>query len=235
MFRAQNDMPEPMTIIGPPGIERFIRHTLDDLRYHVNFKIEFVEWQSRAESLAWTWDGVRLTWAPLMHSTFCLGYRLEEPPRPGKFHTERASAIGVPQGPLYGRLQANQPVQLPSGRIVQPQEVLGPPRRGRVIAFATDTRPCPALEDLLNGVDLAFVEGMFTQEHESDAVEKEHMTAAEAAKTAATARVSRLVLVHISPRYTKNDEAVLEEQAKQFFPNTEVGRALASYTVPLPD
>lgn len=235
MFRAQNDNPGPLTIIGPPGIARFVRHTLEDLRYHINFKLNFIEWRKDAPELAWTWHGVRILWKELYHSTFCLGYRIEELTRPGKFYPDRARALGVPPGPLFGKLQAGETIEIPGGRLVRPDEVLGPERRGRVMAFATDTRPCPGLSELLQKADIAFVEGMFALEHQKEAKEKKHMTAEEAAGVAAGADVERLVLVHISPRYTRDDEKRLEAEAGNTFPGAEVARRLETYPIPLPD
>ncbi|MCP4605455.1 MAG: ribonuclease Z [Proteobacteria bacterium] len=235
MFRAQNENPGPLTIVGPPGIGRFIKHTMGDLRYRINFELNFVEWHERASNTAWTWNGARLDWEILEHSTLCLGYRLEEPFRPGKFHYEQALELGVPEGPLFGRLQAGDTISTPEGRQIKPDDVLGPPRRGRVMAFATDTRPCPGLERLLSSVDLAFVEGMFTLKHENEALEKKHMTSSEAAYIAAKAGVERLILVHISPRYSHGDEEILENEAREQFENAEVAKSLASYEIPLPD
>jgi ribonuclease Z len=235
MFRAQCDDPGPLTIIGPPGLERFVRHTLEDLRYHLNYRLEFVEWNAETDADAWSWHGHQLRWDRLEHSTFCLGYRLEEAARPGRFHPDKAAALGVPPGPLFGRLQAGEPVQAPDGSTVQPAQVLGATRRGRVVAYATDTVPCRGLSTLLAGADLAFVEGMFARVHEAEADAKRHMTAAQAARAAAAARVARLVLVHISPRYTLQEESILETEAREHFPGAEVGRGLQAFEVPLPD
>jgi ribonuclease Z len=235
MFRAQNENPGPLTIIGPPGIERFVRNTVKDLHYHINFKYEFIEWGEESDSDAWSWNGVTLKWDTLEHSTFCLGYRLEEPPRPGRFDVDRAIRLGVPEGPLFGRLQAGETVVTGEGREVRPEEVLGASRRGRVVTYATDTRPCAGLARLMERADLAFVEGMFALEHQSDAIEKGHMTASEAAMAAVRAKLERLVLVHISPRYTMEDEKILEQEAKAHFKHAEVARALDVYGIPLPD
>jgi ribonuclease Z len=235
MFRAQCDEPGPLMIVGPPGIERFVRHTLDDLKYHINFNMQFTEWNKESDRVAWTWNGAALVWEPLEHSAFCLGYRVEEPERPGRFDPERATALGVPPGPLRGRLQAGETVDAGGGRLVAPEEVLGPRRRGRIAAFATDTRPCDGLRRLCAGADLAFVEGMFADAHREDAVEKRHMTAAEAARVAADAGVGRLVLVHVSPRYTFEDERTLAAEAGAFFARSEVAKALETYAIPLPD
>lgn len=235
MFRAQCEEPTPLTIIGPPGIERFVRHTIEDLRYHVNYPVDFVEWTEGAPEVAWLWGEHRIRWELLEHSTLCLGYRLEEAQRPGKFDPARATQLGVPAGPLFGRLQAGEAISLPDGTTVSPDDVMGERRRGRVVTFATDTRPCEGLGKLCAGADIAFVEGMFAREHEAEAAKKMHMTAAQAARIAVSAGVERLVLVHISPRYTLEDEARLRDEASEIFPGAMVGRGLDSFTVPLPD
>ena len=235
MFRAQCEEPGPLTIIGPPGVERFVRHTLEDLRYHLNYALEFVEWSPEAGRAAWRWGDCALSWAPLDHSAFCLGYRLDEDPRPGRFDAARADALGVPPGPHRGRLQAGETVATGDGRTIRPEDVLGPPRRGRVVTFATDTRPCDGLEALCAGADLAFVEGMFSLAHAPEAEAKRHMTAADAAAAAARAGASRLVLVHVSPRYTPSDEEILRAEARARFPGAEIAAQLATYEVPLPD
>lgn len=235
MFRAQSDSPGPLTIIGPPGTERFVRHTLEDLRFHKNYSLEFVEWSPDAPRVAWSWGGHDLIWDQLDHSTFCIGYRIEEAARPGRFDLDRARELGVPAGPEFGRLQSGEEITLADGRRVAPGDVMGPERRGRVVAYATDTRPCPGLGSLCADADLAFVEGMFAERHAREAVDKKHMTVREAASAARQAGVSRLVLVHLSPRYSREDEQELAAQAAEVFPGAEVGRSLAAYEVPLPD
>lgn len=235
MFRAQCDDPGPLTIIGPPGIERFIKHTLQDLRYRLNFTIHFVEWSEQSQAKAWSWHGHSLFWEPLRHSTFCLGYRLEEAERPGKFDLQKANALNIPKGPLFGQLQNGRAITLEDGTVITPQDVLGPRRRGRIITFATDTSPCNGLKNLCTNADLAIVEGMFTLAHEKEAAEKKHSTAASSAQIAAKANTKQLVLVHISPRYNRSDEDTLQHEAKQFFKNVTIGRALDVYPVELPD
>ena len=135
---------------------------------------------------------------------------------------------------MWGALQRGETVVLDDGREVTPDQVLGTPRRGRVVAYATDTRPCSGLEQVCRGADIAFLEGMFTNEHEADARSKSHMTAAQAAAVAAKAGVERLVLLHISPRYSLADEAILRREAREHLPEAVVGRSLDSFDVPLP-
>ena len=235
MFRAQCDNPGPLTIVGPKGIRQFVEHTLEDLKYRINFKIRYVERCKNSESTAIEWNGGILKWEPLKHSTFCLGYQYVENERPGKFDLNKAIELNIPRGPMFGELQAGKPVLLKDGTSIMPEHVLGSPRRGRKVTYATDTMACDGLKTICEGADIAFVEGMFAMSHEKEAAQKKHSTAVSSAKIAAEAHVKKLVLVHISPRYTYDDEKILETEAKEYFKNVSVGRGLQNFEIKLPD
>jgi ribonuclease Z len=157
---------------------------------------------------------------PLNHTKPCFGYTLEEYTRPGEFFPEKAKALGVPVGPLWGKLQNGQSVTLENGRVVSPSEVLGPERSGRKFSFVTDTLPCANIADEVRGSDLFVCEGMFENALADTAHEKKHMTAVEAARIAAAANVKKLALIHYSPRYTDHELNVLADEARAVFPNT---------------
>lgn len=235
MFRAQCDEPGPLTIVGPKGIKRFIQHTLEDLRYRINFELRYVEWSPQSMGKAIEWNDCTLYWEPLKHSTFCLGYRVEENQRPGKFNLDKANQLGVPTGPLFGKLQSGESITLQDGKQIHPVDVLGEPRRGRIITFATDTMPCDGVQKIAKDADLAFIEGMFTKEHAPEAKDKKHSTASDSAKLAFKANVQKLVLVHISPRYTFEDEKILKKEAQEHVKDAIIARGLDTYDIPLPD
>ena len=224
MLRAQMPDPEPLTVLGPPGLSRFIRHVRRDLGMYINYELKIHQWSDQGPALAYEDDQVRISWRPLNHSVLCLGYRLEEHVRPGRFDIGAAEALGVPQGPLWGKLQQGQWVETPSGERVEPEQVLGSPRRGRRVAFVTDTAPCPNIAHLLDGVDLAFVEGMFHSDHIEDAQAKKHMTVEQACRAASQAGVEQVVLVHMSPRYTNQDIPHLTAEARRHHTRVRVGR-----------
>lgn len=231
MLRAQMDAPEPFTIIGPPGIAAFLKGTRETLGFFLNYPLEIVEWSDAAGSLAYQDKQVCIFWHPLKHTQFCLGYRLEEHERPGKFHPDRALQLGIPKGPLWRKLQQGQEVVLESGRAITHNQVLGPGRRGRQVAYVVDTRPTKAIYTLCRDVDLAFMEGMFLARDAEHAEVKGHLTAAEAARLANRAEVTRLVLVHISPRYGEEELTLLQEEAQKTFNGASVGRDLELYSV----
>ncbi len=232
MMRAQVPEAGPLTILGPPGIERFIRQIHESLGFYLDYPLVFVEWKEGCPDLAYEDDLVRILWGPLKHTTLCLGYRLEEHPRPGKFKKEAAAALGVPFGPLWGRLQRGESVTLDEGKTVLPNQVLGPPRPGRKICYAVDTQPNKSLYRLCQDADLAFLDGMFLPVHQEEALAKGHMTVDDAARVAARAGVRHAVLVHISPRYTEEDLGEFVEAAKGRFENAEIGTDLQQFAVP---
>jgi ribonuclease Z len=236
MMRAQAPDPGPLNILGPPGIEGFLTRIRESLGFFLNYPIEFAEWQEHGPELAYEDEMVRILWAPLAHTTFCLGYRLEEHPRPGKFRTEAAKTLGVPPGPLFGRLQAGETVTLPDGRAITPAQVLGKPRPGRHICYAVDTRPTKALYRLCKDVDMAFLDGMFLPEHQEEAVAKGHMTVDDAARVASRACARRAILVHISPRYQDDEDLTrLANAAAERYDRAEMGKDFGVYVVPHTD
>jgi len=235
MLRAQMEDPEPLTILGPPGTRDFIIQSRKLLEFKVNFPINVIEWSTENTGPAYADEQARILWQPVKHTRFCLGYRFEELDRPGKFDPVQAHSLGVPMGPLWAKLQKGQSVKTPSGRTVDPCEVLGPARRGRHIAFIVDSRPAPGIYSLCKKTDLAFLEGMFISQHSEHADLKGHMTAAEAARIAKKAGAAKAVLIHISPRYENSELDKFEEEAHKEFHSVKVGRDLDIFEVSFPE
>ncbi len=231
MMRAQVPDAGPLTILGPPGIERFIRQVHESLAFFLDYPLSFMEWSEGCRDVAYEDDLVRILWGRLKHTTLCLGYRLEEHPRPGKFRPEAAKALGIPYGPLWGKLQRGETVTLERGVTISPHEVLGPERPGRKVCYAVDTRPNKVLYRLCEGADLAFLDGMFLPEHREEAEAKGHMTADDAARVASRAGAQRAVLVHFSPRYTEDDTGKFLDAAKERFEKIEIGKDLQEFKV----
>lgn len=235
MLKAQIQDPEPLVILGPPGVKRFVEQNQQMLEFYLNYPVSFREWSTDGGALAYEDDQVKIIWQPLKHTRFCLGYRLEELERPGKFHPERATALGVPRGNLWGRLQKGQAVVLEDGRKVTPEQVLGHSRRGRHVAYVVDTRPAKGAYRLVADADIAFMEGMFLAEDARHADAKGHLTVTEAARIATRAGARRAVLVHLSPRYRRESVELLAAAARERFAGAEIGKDFQVYQVPLRD
>jgi ribonuclease Z len=235
MLKAQIPDPEPLTIIGPPGIKDFVEQAHATLGFFLNFAVSFLEWSEQNSEVAYEDDQIRIIWQPLEHSRFCLGYRLEELDRPGKFKPHLAASLEIPKGSLWGKLQRGESITLEDGKEISPEQVLGEPRRGRHVAYVVDTRPAKGVYRLCQGADIAFVEGMFLPEHAEHAEAKGHLTVVDAARIAGRAGVRRAVLVHISPRYNDDELTLLAEAARARFAGAEIGEDFQVYPVPYPN
>lgn len=141
------------------------------------------------------------------------GYVLREDARPGRFHPDRARALGVPEGPLFGRLQRGEAVRV-EGRKVDPEDVMGPPRPGRVLVYSGDTEPSEDTARAAAGCDLLIHEATFAEEDAERAARTGHSTARQAGEIARRAGVARLVLTHFSARYSERPW-VLEKEARE--------------------
>jgi ribonuclease Z len=222
---------EPMDIYGP----RPARKLLDVMLFTGSEKLSFeVRIHEVRPGEAVRRDGCRLVPFETEHKIASVGWALLEDDRPGLFHPERAAALGVPHGPLYGALQRGEVVTLPDGRQVEPAAVVEAARRGRRLVVSGDTRPCQGTVEAARGADLLIHDSTFGDAEGARALETLHSTAREAARVARQAGAARLVLTHLSTRYDK-DSATLLEQARPEFPGVEVASDGLTIELPLPD
>ncbi|MCC6028122.1 MAG: ribonuclease Z [Archaeoglobus sp.] len=155
------------------------------------------------------------------HIVESVGYALIERDS-RKFDREKALSLGIPPGPIYARLKRGETIVW-QGKLVTPEMVLGEIRKGRKIVYTGDTRPCEKTVEISRDADLLIHDAAFSEELKDWAVESGHSTAKEAAEVARKANVKKLVLTHISARYSKNPEILLEE-ARPIFENVELAR-----------
>jgi ribonuclease Z len=218
----------PLTVYGPRGLgELFnrLKPFLGRLPYPLTLReLEAGETVER--------DGYTIEGFPVEHGLEALGYAIAEPARPGRFDVAAADALGVPDGPARGELQAGQEVTVASGRTVAPDEVLGEPRPGRRVVLTGDTAPSPTVVQAADGADLLIHEASFLSDEAERARETMHSTAAEAAEVARLARVRLLALTHVSPRYFGPE---LADEARAVFPETVVPRDFDVIEVPFPE
>ncbi len=152
--------------------------------------------------------------------TEAFGFSFEEKSR-RPFLPERAQALGVPTGPIRRDLVAGKCVTLPDGRLIQPDDVLGPEVTGARLVFIGDTGRVDNLVPEIAGADLLAIESTYTQEEKDIAHDFGHLTAAQGAWLARAGDVKHLVLHHVSRRYRSSQ--ILEE-AQLVFPHTTVAK-----------
>jgi ribonuclease Z len=223
---------EPLRAWGPRGATRLLRRSELFGTDRLTFGLEIRE-LTHGDEIA------RKEYAIIAHGADhggspSLGYAIVESERRGRFNPDLARDMGIPEGPLWGQIHRGQPVTLDDGRIIDPTTLVGPTRPGRRIVITGDTRPCTATIQAARDADLLVHEATFGDEEAERAMETGHSTAREAAHVAAQAGVHRLVLTHVSARYTR-DVSDLEREARDVFPNTVVARDGMEVLVPFRD
>jgi ribonuclease Z len=207
----------PLTVYGPPGLDELFR-SLRRIFGRLTYELSLVELRA-GEAL--TREEYVLSTFPVRHGVSALGYALVEPPRPGRFDVDAATALGVPHGPERGLLQRGESVTLPDGRVVSPEEVLGPARAGRKLLIAGDGAPAASVLEAARHADLLIHEATFCEDERERAEETLHSTARGAAELGRAAEVRLLALTHLSNRYSGGE--ILRE-AREVFSETIVPR-----------
>jgi len=223
MLSSQVDRDEPLYIFGPPKLADYIEQSRRSLDMYINYEIIVSE--ITEPGIVWKGEGFHVRAFPLRHTKTCYGYAMEEDLRPGAFHPDKAQSMGVPRGPLWSVLQSGNDVRLDDGTVVRPEDVMGPTRSGRKFSYLTDSLYFPDVSREVAGSDLLICEGMFESALLPSAIEKKHMTSAQAATIARDAgSVRKLGLIHYSPRYTERDLKLLLDEARAIFPDTVLTR-----------
>jgi ribonuclease Z len=214
------DRTAPVVLYGPKGASRILGAAISLGIERNKFPIEIVEIKP-GDCLAR--DSYDIVVFETEHRADTVGYALAEHTRLGRFNPERARALGIPEGPLWGQLHKGKPVTLEDGTTIAPGDLVGAPRPGRVLVYTGDTRPNLSVIQASRDADLLIHEATFGGDEAERARETGHSTAAEAARVALEAGARRLVLTHISSRYNR-DTAELLAEARAVFPETTIAR-----------
>ncbi|MCI7181928.1 MAG: ribonuclease Z [Schaedlerella sp.] len=211
------DRREPLTLIGPKGLERTV-NALRVIAPELPFPIQYIEIEGAEQTFEL--NGYRLKAFRVNHNVLCYGYTLEID-RAGKFDPERAKEQQIPQM-YWKRLQQGETIEL-DDRVLTPDMVLGPPRKGIKLTYTTDTRPTNSIRENAKDSDLFICEGMYGEkEKAAKAAEYKHMTFYEAAELAKEAGVKEMWLTHYSPSLTRPEEYM--DEVRKIFPEAKAGK-----------
>jgi ribonuclease Z len=220
---------EPLRIWGPRGLTQLMKRADAFGGERLTYAVEVTE-LTPGQAVARKEYAV-LPYAVEHRGAVAMGYALVEELRRGRFNPDLARELGIPEGPLWGRIHKGESITLEDGRVIAPSTLVGPTRTGRRVVITGDTRPCGATIDAALGADLLVHESTFGDEEAERATETGHSTAREAAQVAAAAGVKKLALTHFSARYSR-DPSDLDREARSVFPQVVIARDGMEIDVP---
>ncbi|MCL6625123.1 ribonuclease Z [Alicyclobacillus shizuokensis] len=219
----------PLHVYGPSGLGDYLQATLTASGVHLTYPLNLHELHDGQRLAA---DGFSVHVRALNHGVTCYGYRIVEPPKPGRLRRESLEALGVRPGPLYQLVKQGKTVRLADGRVLHGPDFVDPPVRGRTVAIMGDTLPCPQTVELAADADVLVHEATYTQADAALALTHHHSTGVQAAEQAGRARVKQLILTHLSSRYEPDRERELLAEARSVFSRTELAHDFSEFIVP---
>ncbi|MCJ8012547.1 ribonuclease Z [Paenibacillus sp. KQZ6P-2] len=227
--RAYQGGTTKLTVYGPPGLKQFIEVSLTLSQSRIEYELEIIE---HTGGTVYEDQDITVESLLLDHRVDSYGYRIAEKDKAGSLDLKRLAECGLKPGPAYGRLKRGESIELGNGQILKPEDVLGSPKKGRVVTILGDTRPCDNVVTLARDADLLVHEATFMGDMKESAYNYHHSTSIQAAEAAVKAGAKELILTHFSSRYKDLEhlQPMLEE-AKTIFPNTMLAEELVLFPV----
>jgi ribonuclease Z len=223
---------QSIDIYGPEGLSEYLQATAKYSYINLGSRLKI---HTVKPGLVYEDEEFTVSCQLLKHRVPAHGYRIAEKDRPGTFNLEKAKSLGIPPGPIYGKLKRGEIVTLEDGRQINGKDLCGQPEVGRKVAYCTDTVFCEAAVELAQDADVLIHEATFAHQDAEMAFDKMHSTSTMAAQVALLAGVKQLIMTHFSPRYAPGNPIQLndlKQEARAIFPNTKLAYDFYTYEVP---
>jgi ribonuclease Z len=204
---------EPLYIYCPTGCGRHIEALLSIGRYPYEIIVREI-----GDGICHKGDGFSVSAFPVQHAGACLGYVFAQEGR-RNFNEAKCRKLGI-RGRMFGELERNGEISVGGKKIAY--AAVSKLKPGIKVAYSGDGVPGEATVAAAKGADVLIHEATYANEHEKEAALHSHSTAAQAAAVAKKAGVKRLVLTHVSGRYTETK--ALQDEARKIFKKSDVAK-----------
>ncbi|OTO77144.1 MULTISPECIES: ribonuclease Z [unclassified Enterococcus] len=220
---------EPVEIYGPVGLENYVRTSLQVTKTHLSYPLHFVEIK---EGIIFQDKQFTVESMLLDHGIDSYGFRVKEADHEGVLQVDKLVALGVPAGPIYGKIKRGEKVTMLDGTTIDGRDFVGEEKKGRVVTIFGDTRFMTRSSEFAKNSDVIVHESTFNKNESKLARAYFHSTTQQAATIAKEAHAKKLLLTHISARYLAKEAKELEEEARGIFPNTQIAKDFDIVDVP---
>ncbi|MBN2422525.1 ribonuclease Z [Candidatus Woesearchaeota archaeon] len=211
LFQTLNkcEFEKTLEIYGPKGTKKHFEYMFKAFEFENSIDYKIIE--INREKIIETKDFCVYGYA-LEHGIDCYGFVfLEKDKR--KIKLSYTNKLGIPEGPLLGKLQNNQSIKWNEKKIA-PEDATYIVK-GKKIGIINDTVLCNNCNKIAEDADILICEAVYISDLEKKAKEYMHLTAKQAALIASRNNVKKLVLTHFSQRYKTTEEFL--DEAKTIF------------------
>jgi len=206
-----NGRTKPLKIIAPAGAEEWIALTKEISQLHLPYALEFIE--TGAVDLG-DIGQFEVSAVDLSHRIHCFGYVFKENSVTSSLKMEKLQDAGIPQGPLWGKLQAGEDVTH-EGKQYLVSEFTEDSKQPRKIIICGDNDDPELLLSDCKDCSLLVHESTYTEDMADRANEVGHSYAKSIGSFAEKVNVPNLVLTHISARYP--DSSAVKNEASEVY------------------
>ncbi|MDF7667697.1 ribonuclease Z [Orbaceae bacterium ESL0727] len=219
----------PLTLIAPKGIKQFIETVISISYSWLTYPLNIIELEQ--DGVVFEDDSFCVEAKLLAHRVPCFGYRIVEKDHIASLDIDKLRQDHIPVGSHYADLKKGKIVRLDDGRSINGYDYLGQQKPGKKLAILGDTTPCEASVVLAKDVDILVHEATQEDALADKAFVRGHSTTIQAANIAKQAGAKKLIITHISPRYSQRDNQKLLNECKTVFMNTDIAVDLATFEI----
>ena len=204
----------PLDIYAPVSFGPILKFFLSYYGQGVDFEIRHHPLSMKEPMTVFETKSLEIKAFPLNHKIETFGFLFEEKEPRMNVRKEKIGEYGLSVEEI-GRIKNGEDL-VREGIAVPNRELAYKPYEPRSYAYCSDTAPFPQLPVWVKGVNLLYHEATYTEEFASQAAERYHSTAAQAARCALDAGAGKLVVGHYSSRC--RDIRAIEEECRKVFP-----------------
>jgi len=208
-----------LEIYGPKGTKKYIEMILRFFHLKNKIKLKVIE---VAKGIFFENKDFCLCAEKMVHGVSCNAYCFCEKTKL-KIDKKKLKKFKIAEGKHLQNLKQGKDIVY-CGKKIKAKDLIYS-GEAKKICFVLDTRFNSRIKNFVKDSDLLISESEFSKEIKDIAYKHKHLTAEQVGKIAKSAKVKKLILTHVSQRYSKDFNVILRE-AKKIFKNTILAKDL---------
>lgn len=198
-------------VYGPKGTKYFMKKLMDAFAFKLNYSLKIEEVTGRKNFFKTA--EFCLASESMAHGIPSNAYSFI---KKGQIRIDKneLKKIKLPQGPFLKKLKEGKDITYGGKKYLT--KSLTFKEEDKKISFVYDTSLNKKIVPFVKNSDLLICESTFDSELEDMAKDKKHLTAGQAGRIAKESKSKKLILTHISERYTKDKSKLLKDAKKSF-------------------